>query len=107
MKSVPASKTRQDQEIKTHTALLRDDIFNIVPNTVNVTQEGAWARKVDLKESDEVYNSQRLPQVSDTLMAGWGVPSVMFKELVSSTPHVQLHPYNSRLLRGLQPWNIW
>ena len=47
---------------------------------------------MDLKEADEVYNSQRLPQVPDTPVAGGGVPSVTFKEPVSSTPHVRLHP---------------
>ena len=35
---VPPSNTRQDQEIETHAALLRDEIFNIFPVTVNVTQ---------------------------------------------------------------------
>ena len=48
--------------------------------------------KVDLKEADEIYNSQRLPQVPDTLVAGGDMPSVTFKEPVSSTPHVRLHP---------------
>ena len=37
VEAVPASKTRQDQEIKMHAALLRDEVFNIVPSTVNVT----------------------------------------------------------------------
>ena len=92
VEAVPASKTSKDQEIKTCAALLRDEVFNIVPGTVNVTQGGAQARKVDLKEADEVYNSQRLPQVPDTLVAGGDIPSVTFKEPVSSTSHVRLHP---------------
>ena len=50
------------------------------------------ARKVDLNEGDEVYNSQRLPQVPDTPVAGGDVSSVTFKEPVSSTPHVRLCP---------------
>ena len=37
VEAVPASKTRQNQEIETHTALLRDEVLNIVPGTVNVT----------------------------------------------------------------------
>ena len=47
---------------------------------------------MDLKEADEIYNSQRLPQVPDTPVAGGAMPSVTFKEPVSSTPHVWLHP---------------
>ena len=57
-----------------------------------MTQGGARARKVDLKEADEIYNSQSLPQVLDTLVAGGYMPSVTFKEPVSSTLHVRLHP---------------
>ena len=37
VEAVPASKNGQDQEFKTHAALLRDEVFNIVPGTVNVT----------------------------------------------------------------------
>ena len=36
MEAVSSNKTRQDQEIKTHAALLRNEVFNIVPSTVNV-----------------------------------------------------------------------
>ena len=38
------------------------------------------------------YNSQRLPKASHTPMAGEDVPSVTFKEPVSSTPCVRLNP---------------
>ena len=47
---------------------------------------------MDLREANEIYNSQRLPQVPNTPVAGGGVPSVTFKEPVSSTPCVRLHP---------------
>ena len=47
---------------------------------------------MDLKEANEIYTSQRLPQVPDTLVTGGGVPSVTFKEPVSSTPCLKLHP---------------
>ena len=47
---------------------------------------------MDLKEADEIYNSQRLPQVPATPVAGGGVPSVTFNESVSSSLHVRLHP---------------
>ena len=89
---MPVSKTSKDQEIETCATLLRDEVFNIVPGTVDVTQGGARARKVDMKEADEMYNSQRLAQVPDTLVAGGDMPSVNFPEPVSSTPHVRLHP---------------
>ena len=49
VETVPVSKNSMDQEIETHATLLRDKVFNIVPGTVNVTQGGAWARKVDMK----------------------------------------------------------
>ena len=95
--------------------------FNIVPGTVNVTQGKAGARKVDLNEGDEVYSSQRLPRVPDTLVARGGASSVTFKELVSSTPFVRLHPITvnmtgvsstktsdkkteDKLIRHYQPW---
>ena len=53
---------------------------------------------MDLSEYSEVYNSQRLPQVLDTLVARGGVPSVTFNEpvvkvaVLSSIPYVKLHP---------------
>ena len=37
LETMPVSKMSKDQEIETHTALLRDKVFNIVPGTVNVT----------------------------------------------------------------------
>ena len=92
VETVPVSKTSMDQEIETHATLLMNKVFNIVPGTVNVTQGGAQARKVDMKEADEMYNSQRLPQVPDTPVAGGDMPSVAFSEPVSSTPCVRLHP---------------
>ena len=45
-----------------------------------------------MKEADEMYNSQRLPQVPDTLVAGGDMPSITFPEPVSSTTCVRLHP---------------
>ena len=92
VETIPVSKTSMDQEMETCAALLRDEVFNIVPGTVNVTQGGAGARKVDMKVADEMYNSQRLPQVPNTPVAGGDMPSVTFPEPVSSTPCVRLHP---------------
>ena len=37
VEAVAASKTRQDWEIETCAALLRNEVFNIVPGTVKVT----------------------------------------------------------------------
>ena len=45
-----------------------------------------------MKVADEMYKSQRLPQVPDTPVAGGDMPSVTFPEPVSSTPCVRLHP---------------
>ena len=91
MEDVPASETRLHQGNQTYAALLRDEVFNIVPSTVNVTQgvadQGKWTQKRAMK----FITAKDCPQVPDTLVAG-GVPSVTFKETVSSTSHVRLHP---------------
>ena len=89
VETVPVSKISKDQEMEARATLLRDKVFNIVPGTVNVNRGGARARKVDMKVADEVYDSQRLPQVPDTPMVGGGMT---FPEHVSSTPCVRLHP---------------
>ena len=52
----------------------------------------AQGRNLDLNKGNEVYNSQRLPQVPDTPVAGGGLCSVTFEEPVSSTPDVRLCP---------------
>ena len=41
VETVPDSKTSKDQEIEACATLLRDEVFNIVPGTVNVNQGGA------------------------------------------------------------------
>ena len=92
VKAVPASNVRQDKEIGMLAALLKDEVFNIVPGTANVTQGMPWTKQVDSNKENEIYNSQRLPQVLDTLVAGWGVYSATFKKPVSPTPWVRLHP---------------
>ena len=78
IEAVPASNNRQEQEVEMH---------------------AAWARKVESSEDGEVYNSQRVAQVPHKLVAGGGAYLVTFKELVdskevvvSSMPHVKLHP---------------
>ena len=49
VETVPGSKTSKDREMETRAALLKDEVFNIVPGTVNVTQGGTQARKVDMR----------------------------------------------------------
>ena len=83
-----------------HSAVLRDEVFNVVPGTVNVTQGRAW---VDLNEEGVKYKSQRLPKAPHTPMAGKDVPSVTFKEAVSSTPCVRLNPAAVNLLGVSSP----
>ena len=43
-----------------------------------------------MRVAAEMYNSQRLPQVPDTPVAGGDIPSVAFQEPVSSTPCVMI-----------------
>ena len=40
VEAVPASKTRQDQEIKTHATLLRDKVFNMALAQLTWPEEG-------------------------------------------------------------------
>ena len=37
VKAIPSSNTRQDEEVGTHAAILRDEVYNIIPGTDNVT----------------------------------------------------------------------
>ena len=92
VEAVPASKIMQDQEIKRHAALLRHEVFNVVCGTVNMIWGRAQARKVVLNEGNEVYNSQRLTPVTDTLVVTGGVSAETFKEPVPYTPCVRLCP---------------
>ena len=99
VEAVPPSNSKWEQEVVTHAALLRDEVLNIVPGTVNVAQGGAWVRNVKSSEDGEGYNSQRLPLVPDTPVAGGCASLVTFGEhvvskevVVSSTPHVKIHP---------------
>ena len=47
---------------------------------------------MDSNKDGEAYNSQRLPQLPDTPVAAGDVSAVTFKEPVSSTSCVKLHP---------------
>ena len=101
VETVPVSKTSKDQEMETHAALLRDEVFNIVPGTVNVTRGGARARKVDMKVADEMYNSQRLPQVPDTPVAGRRYAFSDFPRTCVIYSLCEAASINSRPVRGL------
>ena len=90
------SKLRQEQPLVDHAALLRDEVFNVIPGTIN-TQCGTTSHNRKVKcggdfSDDEVFN---LSQVPDTPIAGSGHGhKVTFRSLlirpgsVSSTPHL-------------------
>ena len=84
-------------------------------------KEGHEAGKWIWRRLMKFITAQRLPQVPDTPVAGGDMPSVTFKEPVSSTPHVRLHPSTvylsgvsspktsdkdteDELIRHYQPW---
>ena len=101
------SKARQEQQLDDHAALLRDEIFNIIPVTVNM-QHGTASKNRKVKSGsdysdDEVFH---LPQVPDMPIAGSSHGhKVTFRSPVvrlgsiSSTPHVVPQPVSFNVSR--------
>ena len=68
-------ETRQDQALEHHVALLRYELFNVIPGTVN--KQHGTASQPDQRtgvrtviENHEVFDSCHLPQIPDTPIAG-------------------------------------
>ena len=89
------SKSRQEQQVEDHAALLRDEIFNVILGTVNM-QHGTASKNRKVKSGSDFSDDEvfQLPQVPDTPIAGSGHGhKVTFRSPVvrpgsiSSTPH--------------------
>ena len=94
------SRAKQEQQLEDHAALLRDEVFNVIPGTVNM-QCGTALKNRKIKyctecSDDEVF---QLPQVPDMPIAGSSNgQKVTFRSpvvrpgLISSTPHLVPQP---------------
>ena len=93
-------KAKQEQQLEDHAALLRDEVFSVVPGTVN-TQCGTALKSRKIRSGsnyseDEVF---QLPQVPDMPIAGSSHGhKVTFRSpvvrlgLISSRPHLVPQP---------------
>ena len=65
------SRTRQEQQLEDHAALLRDKVFNVIPGTENMQHGNTSKNRKVISGSDcsdnEVF---QLPQMPDTPIAG-------------------------------------
>ena len=89
-------RVKPEQWLEDHAALLRDEVFGVVPGTVN-TQHGTASKNRKARDGsnyseDEVF---QLPQVPDTPITGQKVTfrsPVVRPGLVSSIPHLVPQP---------------
>ena len=76
------SNLRQEPQLEDHTALLRDEVFNVIPGTVNIQCGIASRRKKDKTGSefndDEVFHLSQVPDMP-TVDSGHG-HKVTFRE---------------------------
>ena len=101
------SKLRQEQQIEDHAVLLRDEIFSVIPGTVNTQHSTALYNRIvksgiDFSD-DEVFH---LPQVPDMVIAGSSHGhKVTFRSpvvrpgSVSLTPHLVSQPVSLNMSR--------
>ena len=109
------SRAKQEQQLEDHAALLRDEVFNVIPVTVNM-QHGTASKSRKIRSGskfskDEVF---QLPHVSDTPIAGSSHgQSIAFRSLVvrlgsvSSMPHVVPQPVSFECVKDSQHQNTW
>ena len=95
-------RARPEQQLEDRAALLRDEVFSVIPGTVN-TQRGTASKNRRRNGSDycedEVF---QLPQVPDTPIAGQKVTfrsPVVRPGSVSSTPRLVPQPVSFDVLR--------
>ena len=101
------SRARQEEQLEDHASLLRDEVFNVIPGTVNV-QHGTALENRKIKRGskyseDEVF---QLPQVPDMPITGSSHGhKVTFRSLVvrpgsvSSTPCLVPQPVSFNVSR--------
>ena len=88
-------RVKPEQQLEVHAALLRDEIFSVVPGIVN-TQCGTASKNRRAKDGSDYENEVfQLPQVPDMPIAGQKVTfwsPVVRLGSVSSTPHLVPQP---------------
>ena len=87
-------RARQEQQLEDCAALLRDEVFNVVPGTVN-TQHGTALKIRKIRSGSNYSNDEvfQLPQVPDTPIAGSSHgQKVTFRSLVVRLGQCDLHP---------------
>ena len=101
------SRAKQEQQLEDNAALLRDEVFSIIPGTVNM-QHGTASKNRKIKcgskySNDEVF---QMPQVPDTPIVGSSHgQKVTFRSPVvrpgsiSSTPHLVPQPVSGDVSR--------
>ena len=64
-------RTKQEQQLEDHAALLRDEVFSVIPGTVNM-QHGTASKIRKITSGSEYSEDEvfQLPQVPDTPIAG-------------------------------------
>ena len=63
-------RAKQEQQLEDHAALLRDEVFRVIPGTVNM-QHGTVSKSRKIKRGSDYSNEEvfQLPQVSDPPIA--------------------------------------
>ena len=95
-------RVKPEQQLEDHAALLRDEIFSVVPGTVN-TQCGTASKNRRARDGSDYSENEvfQLPQVPDTPIAGQKVTfrsPVVRPGLVSSTPCLVPQPVSFDVL---------
>ena len=103
-------RAKPEQRLEDCAALLRDEIFSVVPGTVNM-QHGTASKNRRARDGsnyeDEVF---QLPQVPDMPIAGQKVTfrsPVVRLGSVSLTPHLVPQPVSFDVLQIPKQQNIW
>ena len=93
-------RAKQEQQVEYHAALLRDEVFSVIPGTVNM-QHGTALKNRKIRSGSEYSEDKvfQMPQVPDTPIAGSSHgQKVTFRSLVvrlgsiSSTPQLVPQP---------------
>ena len=106
---------RQEQQLEDHAALLRDEVFSVIPGTVNM-QCGTASKNRKIRSGSEYSEDEvfQLPQVPDMSIAGSSHgQKVTFRGpvvrlgLISSMPHLVPQPVSfdvSRIPNSKTSW---
>ena len=96
-------RVKPEQQLEDHAALLRDEVFSVIPGTVN-TQHGTASKNRRARDGSNYSENEvfQLPQVPDMPIAGQKVTfrsPVVRPGSVSSTPHLVPQPVSFDVLQ--------